>query len=661
MPNAHSSSHGSVSCPAPKLVSSASQGTAGQEHRKPLVPSVPHPSPIPSASTPLPRKDSIPLAQKAPPLISSSSLPQSVPTHTDPRSSMSSFGHANDLETVLQTLCELDSGTTLLLDRLKQNSYSARESAAFLRKRALLEEEYARGMMKLVVSADGEAAREEGKAGSWSESYRGFLRVHEAIALSRLKFANSITEIASSMTSLYKGNERSRKELKDMAQKFERHLSDAETSLDKARLKYEGTSEEWEKVILQKGAGEGAATMGGSIGGHGSNPGFSPSSPSFMPHGPSSNTGSTGTKRSNPLGGIFKQIKTPSQLSKMEEDARYKASQANESYKNQLHITNTARQDYYTYTLPKLLRALMECVSESDAGMQYLLAKYAFTYESAEFSEASTLIPKDGHGNSCLRWIVDQVDNPMDFSSFLAGYKAKARNHETSDIPYTEYAMVSGEGEWSSATAQSYVNPKPIFGIPLEDHLKRDQIQVPTILVKCAHAVEEHGIDSQGIYRMSGQTSKIKALKALFNRDSDLVDLTQGDWLLDINIVSGVLKLYFRELPEPLLTDHLYPQFIHAAVLPLDESREKLMALVKHLPRPNYTTAEYLFRHLQRISLNCEENKMTRKNIGIVFGPTLMVGRDQTDNPLADMGPRSRAVERMLEFIDDLFPSSAPF
>lgn len=153
----------------------------------------------------------------------------------------------------------------------------------------------------------------------------------------------------------------------------------------------------------------------------------------------------------------------------MEEDARYKASQANESYKNQLHITNTARQDYYTYTLPKLLRALMECVSESDAGMQYLLAKYAFTYESAEFSEASTLIPKDGHGNSCfffssispttlgahpfyflgLRWIVDQVDNPMDFSSFLAGYKAKARNHETSDIPYTEYAMVSGEGEWS--------------------------------------------------------------------------------------------------------------------------------------------------------------------------------------------------------------------
>lgn len=62
------------------------------------------------------------------------------------------------------------------------------------------------------------------------------------------------------------------------------------------------------------------------------------------------------------------------------------------------------------------------------------------------------------------------------------------------------------------------------------------------------------GLDSQGIYRLSGTTSRIQRLKAKLDADVDSVDLTSADNLQDINDISGVLKLWFRELPEPLMT-----------------------------------------------------------------------------------------------------------
>lgn len=88
------------------------------------------------------------------------------------------------------------------------------------------------------------------------------------------------------------------------------------------------------------------------------------------------------------------------------------------------------------------------------------------------------------------------------------------------------------------------------------------------------------GIDSMGIYRLSGTTSRVQALKAALDRggpfsihmnlladwlDVDAVDIMSEEWSADINVVSGVLKLWFRELPEPLLTYGLYHQFIEAA------------------------------------------------------------------------------------------------
>jgi len=78
-------------------------------------------------------------------------------------------------------------------------------------------------------------------------------------------------------------------------------------------------------------------------------------------------------------------------------------------------------------------------------------------------------------------------------------------------------------------------------------------------------AIEAYGLDSVGIYRLSGTTSKVQKLKSLLDKDIEAVDLNADEWRADINNVSSVLKLWLRELPEPLLTFELYYRYIEAA------------------------------------------------------------------------------------------------
>lgn len=65
----------------------------------------------------------------------------------------------------------------------------------------------------------------------------------------------------------------------------------------------------------------------------------------------------------------------------------------------------------------------------------------------------------------------------------------------------------------------------------------------------------------EGIYRLSGSTNSIKALKDRFNLEGD-VNLLASPVYYDLHCVAGLLKLYFRELPVHILTRELYPEFI---------------------------------------------------------------------------------------------------
>uniref|UniRef100_A0A8C5GM25 Active breakpoint cluster region-related protein n=1 Tax=Gouania willdenowi TaxID=441366 RepID=A0A8C5GM25_GOUWI len=169
-----------------------------------------------------------------------------------------------------------------------------------------------------------------------------------------------------------------------------------------------------------------------------------------------------------------------------------------------------------------------------------------------------------------------------------------------------------------------------VFGVKINVVTKRERSKVPYIVRQCIEEVEKRGIDEVGIYRISGVATDIQALKLAFDTNTKDILVMLSD--MDINAIAGTLKLYFRELPEPLLTDRLYPAFMEGIVLSDPAAKENcMMHLLRSLPDPNLMTFLTLLEHLKRVAEKEPINKMSLHNLATVFGPTLL-RPSETDN-----------------------------
>uniref|UniRef100_A0A2K5DP77 ABR activator of RhoGEF and GTPase n=1 Tax=Aotus nancymaae TaxID=37293 RepID=A0A2K5DP77_AOTNA len=139
-----------------------------------------------------------------------------------------------------------------------------------------------------------------------------------------------------------------------------------------------------------------------------------------------------------------------------------------------------------------------------------------------------------------------------------------------------------------------------VFGVKISVVTKRERSKVPYIVRQCVEEVEKRGIEEVGIYRISGVATDIQALKAVFDANNKDILLMLSD--MDINAIAGTLKLYFRELPEPLLTDRLYLAFMEGIALSDPAAKENcMMHLLRSLPDPNLITFLFLLEHLKRV------------------------------------------------------------
>ena len=145
------------------------------------------------------------------------------------------------------------------------------------------------------------------------------------------------------------------------------------------------------------------------------------------------------------------------------------------------------------------------------------------------------------------------------------------------------------------------------------------------------------------------------------------MDFSDARWR-DVNVVSSFLKMFLRKLPEPLLTDKLYPFFIDANRIPSHQNRlHKLRNLVslfnllfncickfqlRKLPRAHYCTLRYLIRHLAAISKNSEVNKMETRNVALMFGPSIV--RPSDDNMatmVTHMSDQCKIIETLIHYV----------
>ncbi|XP_073912321.1 rho GTPase-activating protein 12 isoform X3 [Castor canadensis] len=192
-----------------------------------------------------------------------------------------------------------------------------------------------------------------------------------------------------------------------------------------------------------------------------------------------------------------------------------------------------------------------------------------------------------------------------------------------------------------------------VFGSNLANLCQRENGTVPKFVKLCIEHVEEHGLDIDGIYRVSGNLAVIQKLRFAVNHDEKL-DLNDSKWE-DIHVITGALKMFFRELPEPLFTFNHFNDFVNAIK---QEPRQRVAAvkdLIRQLPKPNQDTMQILFRHLKRVIENGEKNRMTYQSIAIVFGPTLLKPEKETGNIAVHTVYQNQIVELILLELSAIF------
>uniref|UniRef100_A0A8D2KWQ2 SLIT-ROBO Rho GTPase-activating protein 1 n=1 Tax=Varanus komodoensis TaxID=61221 RepID=A0A8D2KWQ2_VARKO len=161
---------------------------------------------------------------------------------------------------------------------------------------------------------------------------------------------------------------------------------------------------------------------------------------------------------------------------------------------------------------------------------------------------------------------------------------------------------------------------------------KQDSSQaIPLVVESCIRFISRHGLQHEGVFRVSGSQVEVNDIKNAFERGEDPLAGDQNDH--DMDSIAGVLKLYFRGLEHPLFPKEIFHDLI--ACVTMDNLQERALHIRKvllTLPKTTLIVMRYLFAFLNHLSQFSEENMMDPYNLAICFGPTLMSvpeGHDQ--------------------------------
>lgn len=138
-----------------------------------------------------------------------------------------------------------------------------------------------------------------------------------------------------------------------------------------------------------------------------------------------------------------------------------------------------------------------------------------------------------------------------------------------------------------------------LFGGSLEEFVEKTGDEIPLIIRSCIRVINLFGLHHQGIFRVSGSQLEINNFRDAFERGEDpLADMTDAS---DINSVAGVLKLYLRELREPLFPILYFDQLMAIAQISKKEVFViKIREVIAGLPRAVRIVMRYLFAFLHQ-------------------------------------------------------------
>ena len=167
------------------------------------------------------------------------------------------------------------------------------------------------------------------------------------------------------------------------------------------------------------------------------------------------------------------------------------------------------------------------------------------------------------------------------------------------------------------------IKNEPVFGTTLLLLSKSDTCEVPRFVQKCISVIESKPeyLMTDGVYRQSGNLSVVQKIRLQIDQGN----LNCLDTLDDVHVLTGALKLFFRELKEPLIPWDAVEKLLSAINLPSKKTKLRtIKEIVGRLPTFHFSTLIFLLKHLEKVTQYKDVNRMASANLAIVFGPTLM-------------------------------------
>ncbi|XP_046592146.1 uncharacterized protein LOC107221394 isoform X1 [Neodiprion lecontei] len=195
---------------------------------------------------------------------------------------------------------------------------------------------------------------------------------------------------------------------------------------------------------------------------------------------------------------------------------------------------------------------------------------------------------------------------------------------------------------------------EPAFGSYLKDVCSREPPMVPRFVKSCIEILESNleNMKADGLYRASGNLSQIQKIRLQVDQNNFDI-LAQEE---DVHVLTGALKLFFRELKEPLIPYEFFERALRASMS--KKKSEKIQVfreIVRGLSQPHYDTLQLLLQHLLKVTSYQKYNRMHIPNLAIVFGPTLMWPRVESANMALDLMQQNLVIECLLSEYDKIF------
>lgn len=277
---------------------------------------------------------------------------------------------------------------------------------------------------------------------------------------------------------------------------------------------------------------------------------------------------------------------------------------------------------------------------------------------------------EDGKPQGCIVLqdckVNEHSANPEDPGKFLfeivPGYGDRDRMGNVQDAHMLMANSQSEMEDWVKAIRRTMGNLSTgaVFGQRLTDTLsyeqKFGQHLVPIIVEKCADFMREHGLKEEGIFRLPGQDNLVKELRDAF----DAGERPSFNRDTDVHTVASLFKLYFRELPEPVVPWSQYEDFLACSQMMCSNNKlghQELMKQISLLPQANHNLLSYICRFLHEVQLHSAINKMSVDNLATVIGVNLF--RPKIEDPVAIMRGAPQIQKLMTVMIsnhDELFP-----